>query len=130
MGPHVSVHLGGIFFLRENAPEHLRTVNIGQLFYDPGTHFCSLLLNAFRQGMCGCVPEQREDLPFLQGEVVQPVRVKADGRRHQFIGYITTSETAVHKTIYTLRFECAPLRSDSACELWLNVNLEDAHGRE
>lgn len=98
---------------------------VGRLFYDMDEHECKMFLTGFHQGLCVAIPRDKQQMPYLQGDITTLVGVWEDKVEHLHVGFVTTSEMGKEYG-YTIRLDAMPLVSfQKPAGVWLKVDLED-----
>ena len=122
--------LSYIGYKRDNGQPETMWKRIGKLLYDD-KGVCKILLYGFRQGLCVAKPREQENIPFLQGDIVQPVDTYKGETVNLFVGFISTAENKKGETQYAIKLDCSPfVRFQEPAGIWFDVKLEDGGGYE
>ena len=101
--------IAGIYF-EKHRPGRVENVNFGKIIYSADNHYCSIILNGWRQCHAAAVPYDPDHHPYLNGDLnVFYEYDTSEGlvRKSQWCGYIYT-ESNNNSSVYQLDLDVDP----------------------
>ena len=117
--------IASIGFKRQNPMDGFEWKPIGFVWYESKTHQCKIWLGGWVFGDCYARPSI-DTPPFLRGEILCPMELKAESVIRQFVGRISShNKEPSNDPFYSIDLECLPM-CPMSYGIWLPVTLDDA----
>lgn len=103
--------IAGIYF-EKHRPNRVENVNFGKLIYSADDHYCSIVLNGWRQCHAAAIPYDTDHLkhPYIAGDIrVFYEYDTSEGlvKKYQQCGYVYTDSNQ-QGTVYQFEFDVDP----------------------